>query len=275
MSAAPAFPPATASTPALGRSQLSAPRFEFLLRTDPEDAARRRRSTVTLSLVAHALLVTGLILVPLLLFEPALPEVGDAVRAFFVMPRDVPPPPPPPPPPAPGPRPARVTATPQASPPPTAFVAPIEVPDQLEVETQSLDLGIEGGVPGGVEGGVPGGVVGGVVGGLPAAPPPPAKVVRIGGLVVAPKLIHRVEPRYPALAVEARAQAAIIVEAHVDRNGHIKNITILRGHPLFDEEVLAAVKQWRYQPLLLNGEPTEFLLTVTLFFKVQSLLEPR
>jgi protein TonB len=99
-------------------------------------------------------------------------------------------------------------------------------------------------------------------------------VVRIGGQVVAPKLVHRVEPRYPALAVQARAQAAIILEAHVDRNGHIKNITILRGHPLFDDEVLAAVKQWRYQPLLLNGVPTEFLLTVTLFFKIESLPQP-
>ena len=92
--------------------------------------------------------------------------------------------------------------------------------------------------------------------------------------LVAPKLVHRVEPRYPPLAVQARAQAAIILEAHVDRNGHVKNVTILRGHPLFDDETLAAVKQWRYQPLLLNGVPTEFLLTVTLFFKIESVATP-
>jgi periplasmic protein TonB len=272
MSAAPAFPPAPPHQRAFVRSELAAPRFEFLLRSDPADAARRRRTTVTASLVAHAVIVTCLVLVPLLFFEPALPDVGDAVRAFFVMPRDVPPPPPPPPPPAPGPRPVRAIATPQATPPPSAFVAPIEMPDQIELEVTGLDLGIEGGVPGGVEGGVPGGVVGGVVGGLPGAPPPPpAKVVRIGGSVVAPKLVRRVEPVYPELAVQARAQAIIILEAHVGTDGHVKDVAVLRGQPLFDEAALAAVRQWRYQPLLLNGEPTEFLLTVTLIFKIQSM----
>jgi protein TonB len=159
---------------------------------------------------------------------------------------------------------------PQATPPPSAFIAPIEVPDQIKPEAATLDLGgVEGGVPGGVEGGVPGGVVGGVVGGLPAAPPPPPKVVRIGGKVVAPKLVHRVEPKYPELAVQARAQAIMILEAHVGTDGHVKDVTILRGQPLFDEAALSAVKQWRYQPLLLNGVPTEFVLTVTLVFKIE------
>lgn len=276
MSAAPAFPPLQAPPRTLAPSDRAAPRFDFLLRSDPEEAARRRRATVTVSLVAHALGVTGLVVVPLLFFEPALPAVGDAVRAFFVMPRDVPPPPPPPPPPAPSAaRVSRPAVVPEATPPPSAFIAPIEVAE-LKPEAATLDLGIEGGVPGGVEGGVPGGVVGGVVGGLPAAPPPPpAKVVRIGGKIVAPKLVHRVEPTYPALAVQARAQAIMILEAHVGTDGHVKEVTILRGAPLFDEAALAAVKQWRYQPLLLNGVPTEFLLTVTLFFKIQSMPEPR
>jgi periplasmic protein TonB len=271
MSAAPAFPPPVQPQGRTSaRTEPAAPRFEFLLRSDPRDAGRRRRTTVTVSLAAHAVAIAGLLLVPLLFFEPALPEVGEAVRAFFVMPQEAPPPPPPPPPPAPGPRPVR-TAVVQPTPPPTAFVAPIEVPDQIKPEAASLDLGIEGGVPGGVEGGVPGGVVGGVVGGLPAAPPPPpARVVRIGGNVVAPKLVHRVEPVYPALAVQARAQAIMILEAHVGTNGRVKEVTILRGQPLFDDAALEAVRQWRYQPLLLNGVPTEFVLTVTLVFKIQA-----
>lgn len=45
---------------------------------------------------------------------------------------------------------------------------------------------------------------------------------------------------------------------------------MLRGQPLFDEVAVAAVKQWRYQPLLLNGKPTEFILTVTLVFNLAS-----
>ena len=49
----------------------------------------------------------------------------------------------------------------------------------------------------------------------------------------------------------------------------MKDVKVLRGHPLFDESALAAVRQWRYQPLLLNGEPTEFILTVTVMFNLQ------
>ena len=118
---------------------------------------------------------------------------------------------------------------------PQGFVAPIEVPNEIKPE-EGLDLGVEGGVAGGVEGGVPGGVVGGVVGGLPTeAPPPPAKVVRIGGQITEPKLIRNVEPVYPDLAVQSRVSALVILEAEVDTRGHVKAVKVLRGHPLFDE----------------------------------------
>ena len=50
----------------------------------------------------------------------------------------------------------------------------------------------------------------------------------------------------------------------------MKNVKVLRGHPLFDESAMQAVKQWRYQPLLLNGEPTGFILTVTVNFNLRS-----
>jgi protein TonB len=125
-------------------------------------------------------------------------------------------------------------------------------------------------VPGGVEGGVPGGVVGGVVGGLPSeAPPPPAKVVRIGGQIKEPKRIRYVQPVYPDLAVQSRVSALVILEAEVDVRGFVRAVKLLRGHPLFDEAAMEAVKQWRYQPLLLNGEPTGFVLTVTINFNLQ------
>jgi protein TonB len=149
-------------------------------------------------------------------------------------------------------------------------VAPIEVPSEIKPE-EALDLGIEGGVVGGVEGGVPGGVVGGVVGGLPTgAPPPPARVVRIGGQIAQPRIIRKVEPVYPDLAIQSRIGALVILEAEVDVRGHVKNVKVLRGHPLFDESAMQAVKQWRYQPLLLNGEPTGFILTVTVTFNLRA-----
>jgi protein TonB len=146
-------------------------------------------------------------------------------------------------------------------------VAPIDVPTELPPEQS--DLGIEGGVAGGVEGGVPGGVVGGVVGGLPITGATlPAPIVRIGGSIKAPKLMYKPGPVYPQLAVLARVSGLVIVEAHVDTRGRVREVRVLRGHPLLDEAALQAVREWRYQPLLLNGVPSEFLLTVTVQFNL-------
>jgi len=114
-------------------------------------------------------------------------------------------------------------------------------------------------------------VVGGVIGGLPSAPPPPARVVRVGGSIVAPKILKKVPPEYPMLATQARIQGIVIIEAQVDVRGRVKTATVLRGVTLLDEAALAAVRQWVYKPLLLNGEPTEFILTVTVVFSLTSL----
>jgi protein TonB len=225
----------------------------------------------------HALLIVTVVIVPTLLYE-VLPEPGAAVKAFFSTPLEIAPPPPPPPPPTPAAaaRVVRPAPVEHRALDPAAFVAPIEVPDQIRPE-DGPDLGVEGGVPGGVEGGVPGGVVGGVVGGLlgSLAPPPPVKVVRIGGQIIAPKIVKKVPPVYPAIATQGRISGIVILEAQVGVNGQVKTATVLRGHPLFDEAAVTAVLQWRYKPLLLNGEPTEFILTVTVFFNLSSPVEER
>lgn len=234
-----------------------------------ERRAQRALTPGVLSFAAHVIVVAAIIVLPLVVGEDALPAASEAVRAFFVPPAEVALPPPPPPPPPAG---ARALKPAPAAPRPVAaakFVAPIEVPDSVQPE-ESLDLGVEGGVPGGVEGGVPGGVVGGVVGGLPSAPPPPATVapVRVGGLIRVPKLLNRVKPEYPLIALQARTTAVLIIEAVVGADGRVQRATVLRGHPLFDQAALDAVKQWRYQPLLLNGIPVPFIATVTLSFNL-------
>jgi protein TonB len=242
-------------------------RFHSLVLSEPRSRTRSLATTLATSMALHAVLIAAVALLPILLYE-AMPEPGATARAFFVAPVDMAPPPPPPPPPAAVAHSVRVVV-PRPQPIEAArFVAPIEIPDQIRPEP-GIDLGVEGGVPGGVEGGVPGGVLGGVVGGLPLAPPPPPpKVVRVGGAIVAPKLLRKVTPEYPPLASAARITGVVIIEAHVDVHGNVKTATVLRGAPLLDEAALAAVRQWRYQPLLLNGEPTEFLLTVTLVFNL-------
>jgi protein TonB len=233
----------------------------------PESHAQRRSATFSVSVVVHAVLIAACLVVPLLTND-AVPEPVDAVRAFFVEPANVLPPPPPPPPPAPGPR--APAAKPPAPVQEAKFVAPIDIPQALPEPEQGLDaFGIEGGVPGGVEGGVPGGVVGGVVGGLSTAPPP-APRVRVGGLINAPKLLNKVAPAYPELARTARVGGVVILEAVVGTNGHVQSVRVLRGHPLLDPAAMEAVRAWRYQPLLLNGVPTEFELTVTLMFNIAS-----
>lgn len=154
---------------------------------------------------------------------------------------------------------------------PAAFIAPIEVPDRIVAEQADLG-GDADGVPGGVEGGVPGGVVGGVVGGivggLPAAQPEPPKAVRVGGLVAAPKLVHTVRPEYPEVARLAHLSGIVVLEALVGTDGRVENVKALNANPVLEQAAVDAVTQWRYKPLLLNGVPTRFILTVTITFKV-------
>jgi protein TonB len=241
------------------------PETQMLIRTE----SHLGRSGVTLfaSLLLHAVLAAVIVIVPLLYYD-SLPS-QDVLKAFFVAPLELaPPPPPPPPPPASAAR-TVIKEAPRVE-PTHGFVAPIEVPDVIKPE-EGIDLGVEGGVSGGVEGGVPGGVVGGIVGGLPTAvPPPPAAVVRIGGKIAPPRIIHRVEPLYPTLATAARLSAIVVLEAEVDTHGSVKTVKVLSGHPLFDEAAIEAVKQWRYQPLLLNGEPTGFILSVVINFSLKA-----
>jgi periplasmic protein TonB len=241
------------------------PRFESLVLTEPRSLVKGRGTTLAVSLVLHSVLIVAVVIVPLFFYD-SLPAPDEAVRAFFVTPAVAAPPPPPPPPPAAGVRPAPRTPVVPHPEEPAKFVAPVETPAELKPE-EGISLGVEGGVPGGVEGGVPGGVIGGIVGGLPQeTAPPPAKVVRVGGLLKAPQLLKKVGPVYPDLAKQARLSALIILEATVDATGHVREVTILRGSPIFDDAAMEAVRQWVYRPLLLNGVPTPFVLTVTVKF---------
>jgi protein TonB len=242
-------------------------RFEIELLTEQEGEAKKRSATFMMSLMVHAVLIVLVVLIPILTYN-ALPAPGEGTRAFFVAPSEAAPPPLPPPPPPAGVRSLAKTPAAPTPPPGANFVVPVEVPDVIKPE-DGIDLGVPGGVPGGVEGGVTGGVLGGIVGGIPTpAPPPPPKAVRVGGQIKAPKIIKVVQPVYPDLAVQARLTAVIILEALVETNGQVKSVSVLRGAPLFDDAAIAAVKQWRYQPLLLNGVPTEFSLTVTVKFNL-------
>jgi protein TonB len=162
-------------------------------------------------------------------------------------------------------------------------VAPTEIPKEIPPpEDEAPVIGVSnivGGIPGGISGGVAGGVPGGVVGGLlsstaPVAPPPPPKPVkrepiRVGGNVQESKLIRKIDPVYPELAKRARVTGRVILIVTVDEEGAVSDIRISSGHPLLNDAAVTAVKQWRYSPTLLNGEPVPVTATVTVFFNLK------
>ena len=100
---------------------------------------------------------------------------------------------------------------------------------------------------------------------FPSSPPPPAtagpkpvtpKRIRVGANVQAVKLIRSVPPVYP-LAMQARIQGIVRFTATVVRDGRVVDATLISGHPLLVPAATEAIKQYEYQPTLLNGEPVE------------------
>jgi protein TonB len=83
-------------------------------------------------------------------------------------------------------------------------------------------------------------------------------------------LTRRIEPEYPPLAVKAHITGVVILEATVAADGAVAEVKVLRSaHPLLDRAAEAAVQQWRYSPVILNGTPVPFVLTVTLSFSLE------
>ncbi|HXD20418.1 MAG TPA: TonB family protein [Vicinamibacterales bacterium] len=215
-------------------------------------------------LVSTSIQGTALAVIALMSFLVAsreLPAVPDVLAFVAEMPAVAPPPPPPPPAPA-------ARAPQPTSPQPNAFVAPIEAPPEIVPEPIGAAIA-DVGVPGGVEGGIVSGVVGSVPVIVEGPPPPPPAVhepVRIGGQVSTPALLKRVEPVYPAIAQVAAIDGIVILDAIVDEHGRVQSLKVLRGHPLLAKAATDAVRQWEYEPLKLNGTPTAFELTVSLWF---------
>jgi periplasmic protein TonB len=235
---------------------------------------RQRWTTTALSAAAHLAVMIAIVLSTLYATD-VLPEPRETM-AFFVAAPVAPPPPPAPPVAEPEPKRATPVATRAVTPRPAPMIvkapvaAPVEAPSAISPET-----GLEGGeftapeIAAGFETGVPGGVAGGILGGFVTAPPPspaPVAPVRVGGDISAPRLIHRVAPEYPPIAVSALIEGIVILEATVDASGAVQDTRVLRSHSVLEEAAVEAVRQWRYEPLLLNGTPTPFVLTVTVSF---------
>ncbi len=101
---------------------------------------------------------------------------------------------------------------------------------------------------------------------LPPPPTGPPQRIRVGGQVMRAKLIKQVAPQYPRLAQEEKAQGIVQVQILVGKDGSVLEATIVRGHPLLVQPALEAVRQWRYQPTLINGQPVEVLTTIDVIY---------
>lgn len=223
-----------------------------------------KRATLPIAYIFEVIVIGILIIVPLMQTD-ALPKAQ--LMTFLAAP---PPPPPPPPPPAKVPQ-IVVHHVSMAD----LMKAPTVIPkDIAKVKPEPVvqSAGVVGGVSGGMPGGSVGGVLGGIIGGVAAGPPPPppqAKTpqrIRVGGQVEAAKLIYKPTPEYPPLAKMARIQGTVRLEAIIAKDGTIQDLKVLSGHPLLVRAALDAVKQWRYQPTLLNGEPVEVVTEIDVNF---------
>jgi len=127
--------------------------------------------------------------------------------------------------------------------------------------------GVVGGVPGGVPGGQMGGVIGGIISSTPmAVPKVSVQRVRVSQGVSQGLLIKKVQPSYPPLARQARIQGTVTLQAEISKDGTIENLRLMSGHPMLAPAAIEAVKQWRYKPYLLNGEPVAVETTVMVNF---------
>jgi periplasmic protein TonB len=226
----------------------------------------KRGMTTTISFVFQMVLVGVLVLIPLL-FTEALPKTQ--LMTFLVAP---PPPPPPPPPPA-----AAVHVVKQVQ---TDIVngqlrTPTKIPEKVQMIKEDeapppvmSASGVVGGVPGGIPGGQMGGVIGGIISSTPVNVP---KVVnpqriRVSQGVTQGMIIRRVNPPYPPLARQARIQGPVVLQAEIGKDGSIQNLHLISGHPMLAPAAIEAIKQWKYKPYILNGEPVEVETTITFNF---------
>ena len=81
--------------------------------------------------------------------------------------------------------------------------------------------------------------------------------VRVSSGVAQGLLVHQVKPAYPTLAVQARIQGTVVLQAVIAKDGTVQDLRVVSGHPLLVQAALDAVRLWRYKPYLLNDQPVE------------------
>jgi len=254
--------------------------FKNLPATFPEEDKYKTPAAIS-SFGFHIVLVTALVLIPLLL-----PQRIEHWQLMTLIAPLTPP----------APTPAAVSiqletpskpAVPEIQPiikiDPGVVITPTEIPREI---ARIVD---EAPSPIGVPGGTPIGGVSSVLQGIlstsiktadvaplppppPPPPPPPATVVvtpiRVGGNIREPQVVKLVPAVYPKLALKARITGTVVLEATLTADGTVEAINVIYGHPLLIPAAMDCVKQWRYEPTYLNGEPVPVILTAKVHFEL-------
>jgi len=223
----------------------------------------KRGRTTAFAVVLQVGIIIIMILIPLM-FTEALPK---AMTMTFLA---APPPPPPPPPPA---APVKVIKVVETDVVNNQLRTPTKIPKKVEMikeeEAPPPQAGVVGGVPGGVPGGSMGGVMGSIIGSTPTAIPKVAtpQRIRVSAGVTQGLKIKNVNPVYPQMAKIARVHGPVVLAAIIGKDGSIQNLHVIStASPLLNQAAMDAVKEWRYRPYILNGEPVEVDTQITVNF---------
>jgi protein TonB len=217
----------------------------------------RRWYTLPLSIFAHASVLVAVCAVPLLATDVWFPTPAKLV--IFVPVKPLPPAPPPS---------SVVRVAADRAVPVDSHETPTAASDQPAVEPPA-PVALLGPVsarpwsPDGV------GTTAQIAPPPPVAPAKPAGPLPLGGQIVPPRKINDIAPVYPAAARAARVTGVVLVEAIIGVDGRVRDARVLRSNPLLDRAALDAVRDWRYTPARLNGEPVEVFLTVAVSFAME------
>ena len=232
--------------------------FEDAMMESGGTIVTRTRYYTLFGALLNVSLLGGLILMPLLHPE-ALPK--NAMSELLIAPA------PPPPPPAPAPQTHVTRVIPQLS----EFAAPRTIPQLISMtrdisQPPAANPGVENmsasaaSSPGLSD-----------LLGCCGAPPPlvrapvPTRIIVSQGVMTG-NILSRPQPTYPAIAKSARIQGTVVLSATISKTGTIENLSVVSGPQMLTQSALDAVRNWRYKPYLLNGEPVEVKTTVSVNF---------
>jgi periplasmic protein TonB len=254
--------------------QMSQPNRVFAEALLEDSTTRQRRSPKdwALSFFIHFAILFFLLLMPLYFSQGIDMKRLETTLLVAPMPPMAPAPPPPP-------AAAHVARVIPKVFTPGKLTAPTFVPKAVPVASNDSAPPQEAfaGTMGGVPGGVPGGMIGGITGGMPNVAAPvvvtpvaerPKGPIRIGGDVKPPRLIYGPAAIYPVLASQAHVHGMVVIDAIIDEHGNVVQEKIVSGHPLLVQAALKAVSQRKYEPTILDGEPTPVDLRVEVNFQM-------